>query len=86
MKIVSIVTLPARKISKIILKEERHKLSLTIILILKNYWKNASTLPELIEKRTSTSIPINVQVITKINAKRENKMTHLKHLKKLSRL
>ena len=48
------------------------KFYLTPIQIFGN-WKSASDLPVLTEKRTSTSIPINIKVITKINLECEKK-------------
>ncbi len=53
-----------------------HKLVLTMNYKNQIDGKSASTLPELIEKRTSTSIPINKKVITKIDQKCENKANH----------
>ena len=38
-----------------------------------SYWKSKSALPVLIKKRTSTSIPINKNVITKNDPECEKK-------------
>ena len=47
------------------------------------YWKSASTLPVLIEKRTSTSIPINTNCHNKNQSLLREQIIHFIHPKQI---